>query len=57
MAVSHLEVANRLRPNDPRILNNLGMVREQIAQSDAVEDFRRALALDLRSATAAMNLR
>jgi tetratricopeptide (TPR) repeat protein len=56
MAISHLEVANRLRPNDPRILNNLGMVREQIAQLDAVEDFRRALALDLRSATAAMNL-
>ena len=56
MAVSHLEIANRLQPNDPRILNNLGMVREKVAQSDAVEDFRRALALDVRSATAAMNL-
>jgi tetratricopeptide (TPR) repeat protein len=56
MAVGHLEVADRLRPNDPRILNNLGIVRQQVAQSGAVEDFRRALALDLRSATAAMNL-
>jgi tetratricopeptide (TPR) repeat protein len=55
-AVGHLEAADRLRPNDPGILNNLGMVREQIAPSDALEDFRRALALDPRSATAAMNL-
>jgi tetratricopeptide (TPR) repeat protein len=56
MAIGHLEAADRLRPNDPRILNNLGMVREQIEQSDAIEDFRRALALDPQSATAAMNL-
>ena len=55
-AVGHLEAADRLRPNDPHILNNLGMVREQIAPSDAVEDFRRALALDPRSAATSMNL-
>jgi tetratricopeptide (TPR) repeat protein len=56
MAVGHLVAADHLRPNDPCILNNLGMVREQIAQSGGAEDFRRALALDPRSATTAMNL-
>jgi tetratricopeptide (TPR) repeat protein len=56
MAVGHLQVADRLRPNDPRILSNLGMVREQIAQSDALQDSGGALALDVRSAPAAIRL-
>jgi tetratricopeptide (TPR) repeat protein len=55
-AVKHIEAADRLRPNDPRILNSLGMVREQSAPSDAVENFRRALALEPQFAEAAMNL-
>jgi tetratricopeptide (TPR) repeat protein len=55
-AVGHLETADRLRPNDPGILNNLGIVRKSVAPLDAVEDFRRALALDPRFAEAAANL-
>jgi tetratricopeptide (TPR) repeat protein len=55
-ALLHLEAAHRLRPRDPEILNSLGTVREHSSPALAIEDFRRALALDPRSATAAVNL-
>ncbi len=55
-AVHQLEAADRLRPNDPEILNNLGIVRKRIAPSRAIEDFRRALALNPRFTGAAANL-
>src|SRR5262245_5049958 len=56
MAIGHLQVADRLRPNDPRILSNLGVVRAQIAEPDASEEVRPALAFNLQSAAAAMGL-
>jgi tetratricopeptide (TPR) repeat protein len=55
-ALRHLEAADRLRPNNAEIINSLGTVRERISPALAIEDLRRALALDPRSATAAMNL-
>lgn len=55
-AVSELEVADRLRRGDARILNSLGMVRSGSAPDAAIEDFRRALAADRRFTEAAMNL-
>ena len=55
-AIAHLEAADRLRPNDPEILNNLGLVRKRIDPLRAIEDFRRALGADPKFAVAAASL-
>ena len=55
-AAEHLEAADRLRPNDPAILNNLGMVHKNVAPLDAIRLFERALALAPRLTNAATNL-
>jgi tetratricopeptide (TPR) repeat protein len=55
-ALEHLDAASRLRPSDPAILNSLGIIRERSSPILAIEDFRRALALEPRSVSAAVNL-
>jgi tetratricopeptide (TPR) repeat protein len=55
-AIHQLEHALRLRPDQPEIYNNIGIVRGRIAPAAAVDDFRRALLLNPEYADAKINL-
>jgi tetratricopeptide (TPR) repeat protein len=55
-AVEHLRAADRLRPNDSTILNNLGTVLKGVAPLDALQLLQRALALNPQSTEVALNL-
>ncbi len=55
-AIGQIEDAAQLRPGDPDIHNNAGIIRGSTAPLQAIEDFRRALTLDLGHIGANINL-